>query len=92
VVEVSSALSAAAELADEDADDMRRVIEAGRESVRTEPLLDDDDVFAMARDPCGSRRVRGARVLVDPPAPGRLAPLPVAASGCARDGVASGPR
>jgi len=40
--------------ADEDADDMRRAIEAGRESVRTEPLLDDDDVFAMARDP--SRR------------------------------------
>jgi hypothetical protein len=40
--------------ADEDATDMRQAIEAGRESVRTEPLLEDDDVFAMARDP--SRR------------------------------------
>ncbi len=40
--------------ADEDAADMRQAIEVGRESARTEPLLDDDDVFAMARDP--SRR------------------------------------
>ena len=37
-----------------DASDMRRAIEVGRESARTEPLLDDDDVFAMARGP--SRR------------------------------------
>jgi hypothetical protein len=36
---------------DEDAIEMRQAIELGRESARTEPLLDDDDVFAMARDP-----------------------------------------
>lgn len=38
------------DLTGEDIADLLRAVERGRESARQEPLLDDDAVFAMARD------------------------------------------
>jgi len=41
--------AAGAGLLDEDALSLQRAVTLGRESARTEPLIDDDAVFAMAR-------------------------------------------
>jgi hypothetical protein len=38
------------DLTREDVADLLRAVDRGRESARTEPLLDDAAVFAMARD------------------------------------------